>query len=265
MAGDWIKVESATPNKPEVLRVARILHINKDEAFGKLMRFWMWCDENSVDGHVDGIVSTDVDAVVGCDGFSEALKVVGWLEFDDDKEIITISNFERHNGETAKKRGLKTKRQKRYRENIGANVDGIVSTPASTREEKRREDNNNKTPAKKFTDEDLLTADFVFKKIQQLNPGHEEPNFESWANDIRLMRERDGRSHEDIKSMFEWANNDDFWKTNILSPSKLRKQWDKLVIKKNSEANNANFSSGHKSNSATGADRVMQSIAKQLG
>ncbi|MGS1814239.1 hypothetical protein GHV20_004705 [Klebsiella oxytoca] len=32
--------------------------------------------------------------------------------------------------------------------------------------------------------------------------------------------------------MFKWANEDDFWQKNILSPSKLRKQWDQLMTKR---------------------------------
>ncbi len=138
MSGDWIKIESATPNKPEVIKIARTLGITKDDSIGKLMRFWLWLDAVCVDGVVDGVVSTDVDAVVGMDGFANALKSVNWLDFDDNSETITIPNFERHNGETAKKRALKNKRQAKWRQNKDAKVDTPASTNASTREEKRR-------------------------------------------------------------------------------------------------------------------------------
>jgi hypothetical protein len=140
MAGDWIKVEAATPNKPEILKVSRMLGITKDDAFGKVMRFWLWLDSVCVDGHVDGVVSTDVDAVVGTDGFANALKCVGWINFNDEDEIIETPNFDRHNGETAKKRALKNRRQKKWREKVDDPVDTAASTTASTREEKRRED-----------------------------------------------------------------------------------------------------------------------------
>ena len=71
MAGDWIKVEHATPRKPEVLRLARILGVTPDDAFGKVVRFWMWLDENSVDGRVDAVVDADVDAAVSTGGLPE--------------------------------------------------------------------------------------------------------------------------------------------------------------------------------------------------
>lgn len=47
----------------------------------------------------------------------------------------------------------------------------------------------------------------------------------SWPDDIRLMRERDGRSLAEILDLFLWAHGDDFWRANILSPGKLRAKW----------------------------------------
>ena len=85
---------------------------------------------------------------------------------------------------------------------------------------------------------DIKTSQFMFDLIRSLNPKHREPNFESWANDIRLMRERDGRTDADIRSLFGWANKHHFWKTNILSPTTLRKQWDKLVIQRDNSGGN---------------------------
>ncbi|MEE9118191.1 MAG: hypothetical protein V3U02_06325 [Calditrichia bacterium] len=84
-----------------------------------------------------------------------------------------------------------------------------------------------------FSQQDLETAQWVFHKIQQINPNHREPSFKNWANEIRKIREIDKHTDQEIRELFHWANQDDFWGTNILSPSKLRKQWDQLTIKKN--------------------------------
>lgn len=83
----------------------------------------------------------------------------------------------------------------------------------------------------KFSETDLRLAKDMFAKILAINPNHKEPNFEDWANTIRLISERDGKSYQDIFDLFCWANQDDFWKANILSPSSLREKWDKLWIK----------------------------------
>lgn len=149
MAGEWIKVEVATADKPEVLRIARILKIDQDAAFGKLIRLWSWMDANSVDGVVDGVVDADVDRLCHCTGFTEACVSVGWLYYDAEAERMTLPNFDRHNGETAKKRASKNRRQAKWRAGVDGSVDTKASTGATTREEKRREEKKEQkqTPA----------------------------------------------------------------------------------------------------------------------
>ena len=94
-----------------------------------------------------------------------------------------------------------------------------------------------RTKAKKnvFSGDDLKAAEWIFHLIRKLNPSFKEPKFESWANDIRLMRERDNRTHKDICELFKWANQDRFWSVNILSPATLRAKWDQLSMKRNAE------------------------------
>lgn len=145
MAGEWIKIEAATADKPEVLRMARILKIDRDAVFGKLTRLWAWFDSNSVDGVVDGVVDADIDRLCHCDGFAAACSMVSWLVIDADAERMTIPNFDRHNGETAKQRAMKSRRQAKWRAGVDAPVDVDASTTASTREEKRREDKSKST------------------------------------------------------------------------------------------------------------------------
>ena len=94
-----------------------------------------------------------------------------------------------------------------------------------------------------FSEEDMKTAVFIFDKILSVHPSLKKPNLESWSSDIRLICERDGRTHENIRSLFTWANNHQFWKGNILSPAKLRKQWDTLEIQKSSNGNSRGASS----------------------
>lgn len=90
------------------------------------------------------------------------------------------------------------------------------------------------TPAGKSwgTADDLKAARWIFDKALTVNASLSEPNWVEWANTIRLMRMQDKRSHYEICELFKWANEDDFWQKNILSPSKLRKQWDQLTTKR---------------------------------
>ncbi|HFE3510846.1 TPA: replication protein [Klebsiella aerogenes] len=95
------------------------------------------------------------------------------------------------------------------------------------------------TPAGKSwgTADDLKAARWIFDKALTVNASLSEPNWVEWANTIRLMRMQDKRSHYEICELFKWANEDSFWQNNILSPTSLRKQWDKLTTKRQRNPN----------------------------
>lgn len=90
------------------------------------------------------------------------------------------------------------------------------------------------TPAGKSwgTADDLKAARWIHSMRLMVNASLSEPRWAEWANTIRLMRQQDNRTHFEICDLFKWANKDEFWKDNILSPSSLRKQWDQLTTKR---------------------------------
>jgi len=132
MAGDWIKFELSTLNKPEVIALADLLGTTRDDVVGKLIRIWAWFDQQTIDGNAvcvtDSALQRFIDEHVGSQGFSEAMVKVRWLTASG------IPNFERHNGESAKKRALTNERVKRHRN--GKNV--TPALPEKRREEKKK-------------------------------------------------------------------------------------------------------------------------------
>ena len=58
-----------------------------------------------------------------------------------------------------------------------------------------------------------------------------EKTLGNWAGDIDKINRIDGRPWEQIRSVVGWYTKDDFWSVNIVSGSKLRKQFDQLVLK----------------------------------
>ena len=147
MAGDWIKMEVALPDKPEVWRMAGVLSIDADSVVGKLLRVWAWFDSHTEDGNAVGVSYPLLDRVAGVAGFAEAMALVGWLE--QNGHVLTLPKFGRHNGKTAKNRALTNERVAKSRtkqrdcndESNAGTVTGIVSKTV-TREEKRREEKN---------------------------------------------------------------------------------------------------------------------------
>jgi len=132
MAGDWIKLEHATPDKPEIDQLASIMEIDHDAAFGKCMRLWIWADQQSVSGDALSVTGAFIDRLVFCVGFSEGLRKVGWLSGRDGR--LAIPNFCRHNGETAKKRALSKNRNAVKRKRDASSVTN--ASPEKRREEK---------------------------------------------------------------------------------------------------------------------------------
>lgn len=51
-----------------------------------------------------------------------------------------------------------------------------------------------------------------------------------WRKEMRLLIDRDGRTPEQIERVVRWVDGDEFWSRNVLSPSKLRAQYDRLVL-----------------------------------
>ncbi|EKL0719838.1 hypothetical protein I5438_02830 [Citrobacter freundii] len=96
------------------------------------------------------------------------------------------------------------------------------------------------------TQEDLTCAEWIWGKIIRLyeqaaeSDGElvrpKEPNWVSWANEVRLMCTQDNRNHRQICELYGRVNRDPFWCKNILSPSKLREKWDELSLKLSSSA-----------------------------
>lgn len=118
-----------------------------------------------------------------------------------------------------------------------------ISSSGNSDESPDQEDLTKKSsPPKKWgTPEDLKCAEWIFGRIRALyekaaeTDGEvarpKEPNWNAWANEIRLMRTIDGRTHRQICDLFKRVQSDPFWCRNVLSPLKLREKWDELTLK----------------------------------
>jgi hypothetical protein len=154
MAGDWIKFEVSTSDKQEVWAMASTLGIDADCVVGKLLRVWAWFDQQTQDGttrtnaepngaSVSSCVSSSVskallDRRVGVSGFCEAMISVGWML--DNGSSISLPNFDRHNGKTAKTRILTAKRVAEHAKKANANANDQLTLGALAKEEKSIEE-----------------------------------------------------------------------------------------------------------------------------
>ena len=139
MAGDWIKMERGTPEKPEVLAITvRMGWDDPDLTVGKLFRLWCWFDQHTTDGNAIGVTPALLDRYLCVSGFIDAVALSGWVVVNSDG--ISLPNFDKHNGASAKKRGLTAKRVANHKTNASTNARSV--SEALPREEKRREEKN---------------------------------------------------------------------------------------------------------------------------
>ena len=148
MAGDWIKMECSTPDKPEVLAITALMGWDdEDLTVGKLFKLWRWFDQHTTNGNAIGVTTALLNKKVGVSGFVEAVESVGWLSVTE--AGIRIKDFDRHNGASAKQRSQTAKRVANCKSNAKGNGASVTLTEDYTlpREEKRREEKKENTNA----------------------------------------------------------------------------------------------------------------------
>jgi len=135
----WLKFDTATPEKPEVLQITMAMGWDDpDLTVGKLLKLWRWFDVHTVDGNAAGVSAALLDRLIGVTGFAKAVADAGWLIIHESG--LTLPNFFRHNGKTAKDRVLTAQRVASHKDSKKGNAS--IVTSALPREEKRREEVN---------------------------------------------------------------------------------------------------------------------------
>jgi 5-methylcytosine-specific restriction endonuclease McrA len=120
----WLKFDTNTPEKPEVLAITIELGWDDpDLTVGKLLKVWRWFDEHSIDGNAKSVTPTLLDRIIGVTGITQAMINAGWLQVLDDG--LSLSKFENHNGKTAKDRAETAGRVAKYRAKTVSEPDKI--------------------------------------------------------------------------------------------------------------------------------------------
>jgi len=137
----WIKVEHTLPSKPEVYMIASELCRTRAEVVGHLISLWTWVDQNSENGTIQANREMIDDLTTA--QMANALVCQGWLHFTNDGKTAEFVNYDKHNGQTAKKRAMTANRVAKARATAGlkskSNAIGV------TREEKKRKEKEKET------------------------------------------------------------------------------------------------------------------------
>ena len=100
----------------------------------------------------------------------------------------------------------------------------------------------------RVSERDIKCAEYLLTKIRENKPDY-RPNFSdsellTWADEARLMFDRDQRSKETVLSVINWCQGDSFWKMQILSMSNLRSKFDRLEMEMKNHGKKSSYPVG---------------------
>ena len=93
-------------------------------------------------------------------------------------------------------------------------------------------------------------SDLLLSLIRKNNPNFKMPNMRNWARTFDAILNFDHRDLKEVSELIKWVHTKSaFWSCQILNPSNLRKQYDRLICRKNYEENKfmPNFDNSHNS------------------
>ncbi|MBS7845357.1 hypothetical protein KFF47_21455 [Pseudomonas fluorescens] len=214
MAGDWIKFELTTLDKPEVCQIADLADIDPDAVVGKLMRVWGWFDQQTENGNAPSVSKKLLDRLVGVIGFCEHMKSVAWMiEIDG---VISLPHFDRHNGKTAKNRLLTAKRVANHK--VG-NGKGNAQSVSGALPKEDVEKNKPSLPAHEPADPRMpseMTLDWVpDEKLLKTYAFHRGLSLDLFTEEVRVAftghyepQRQVNTQAEWVSMLVKWVNND---------------------------------------------------------
>ena len=150
-----------------------------------------------------------------------------------------VLNYNVYQGFSEEKKHQTEQRTEQQKDNA---VNNELHINKNEKNEKNIKDTSPKSK-KRIYDVDSIhyqLAEYLFEEMKKNNPEARKPDFNKWANDIRLMMEIDNRKEEQVRNMIAWSQSNDFWKGNILSAKKLRDKYDQMKVQANQPYKNNN-------------------------
>lgn len=239
----WFKVDDNLATHPKVLRAG-------NAAMGLWVRAGSWCGQHLT----DGFVAAEALTMIGSLEQAETLVEVGlWDEVEggyqfhqwEERQPSKASTEQRREAERQRKaewRAEQAKKRESQRDKNGTDASVAPDATRDTTRESALPDPTRPDPTiSTYVDieNESGTADAARPDVEQLLdlldeeltkngvkklPARNKKNHDA----IRLMLDRDQIPLEQIAGAIRWAQADEFWRSNILSASKLREKYETL-------------------------------------
>jgi hypothetical protein len=230
-----------------------------------LLKLWAWAREHCPDGNLEDLSLEDIDELIGVPKqdppFSDVLLEEDTLYLISINGSYSLYNWSKHNSwaaKSAERSEIARKNvQKRWDKKKAEKEEAYESDTAGIPKE-RKSDTPSPSPSpspkkKELSSEAYRLTDLLIDKILERLPNYrelqqdkEEKTRYRWAEDIDKAIRLDKRHPEELRKVITWSQGDSFWKANILSGSKLRQQYDKLLAAMNRHNDNSDGDSTFK-------------------
>lgn len=163
--------------------------------------------------------------------FLKLLEDDGMISVVKSRQIGTtykVLNYNLYQGINGDKKHQTEQRNEQQKDNKLNNELNINNNENNDNNDNKKESRN--SSKLKYADDSpyYKLAVHLFNHLKQRNTEHKEPNFQTWADDVRKAVELDKRTIQGLTEVLDWSQQDQFWQVNILSTKKLREKYDTL-------------------------------------
>lgn len=231
----WFKVDDGFWSHPKTVTLS-------DAA----VALWVRAGSYSCQHLTDGEISASVLRMVGTEQAAEELVGLnlwvtepgGWRFHDwDEYQETSVTVKKRRDDARERQRRAREIREAKRRESQGESrvTDAVSSLPPTrpdpTRPSVSKETEDSSSEVANATTRpdiqhllDLLDAEIISNGGKA--PSRTKKNHDA----MRLLLDKDGRTVDQVERAIRWCQADEFWRSNILSASKLREKYDQLRL-----------------------------------
>ena len=224
----WVRFENTTPDSLKVAPVS-------DRAHRPWFNAICYCSRARSSGKVPAALILTLSPTANAKAVGELL-AAGLLERPDEKTYL-VHDYLDYNPSRERIEEMREgnrDRVARHREKHDGNA--LHATPSNALQDRysrvRNRTDTDTTPEVVRLSERL--ADHIARNDPKANP---QPESERWLTDMRLLIADRGGDVAEVEQIIDWCQADSFWRSNILSPGKLRKQFTQLVLKAKAPSN----------------------------
>lgn len=227
----WFKVDDRLSSSRKIKRIPRSIRL---AAVGLWSLSGSWSAGEELDGAVPDYILEDFGAT---DELVEALVASGlWEKTPDGIQFHNWEEYQFTRAELEEKRERERQRKADWREKKAEEARREAEhVPADVPRDTTRDDQGDTHRDGAGTDSGTRRED-VERLLDVLDAeiarnGSQVPKRNKTNRDaMRLMLDRDGHTADQIERAIHWCQDDEFWRSNILSASKLREKYDQLRL-----------------------------------